>query len=139
MAARRSRCPARQPYPDAAEALRELRHHGIAVGVVSNIGWDLRPVFRARPGRSGRRLRALLRTRHPEAGPRLFGVACALLGRDPSDVLMVGDDRHADAGAGALGCEVLFVDPLPVPERPDGLRVLRLPERATEGIRTHRA
>ncbi|NEE42872.1 hydrolase, partial [Streptomyces sp. SID7982] len=35
-------------------------------------------------------------------------------------------DRIADGGAAALGCEVRFVDHLPVPERPDGLRSLGL-------------
>lgn len=34
------------PYPDAADVLGALRERGIGVGVVSNIGWDLRPVFR---------------------------------------------------------------------------------------------
>lgn len=36
-----------QPYPDAHEVLAELRERGIGVAVISNIGWDLRPVFRA--------------------------------------------------------------------------------------------
>lgn len=35
------------PYPDTADVLRGLRRDAVAVGVVSNIGWDLRPVFRA--------------------------------------------------------------------------------------------
>lgn len=41
-------------------------------------------------------------------------------------MVMVGDDRHADAGASALGCEVRFVQHVPVNERPDGLRELGL-------------
>lgn len=36
-----------RPYPDTAEVLGALRERGVAVGVVSNIGWDLRPVFRS--------------------------------------------------------------------------------------------
>jgi putative hydrolase of the HAD superfamily len=36
-----------QPYPDSAPTLKELRRRGIPVAVVSNIGWDLRPVFMA--------------------------------------------------------------------------------------------
>lgn len=39
---------------------------------------------------------------------------------------MVGDDRLADGGAAALGCDVRFVQHLPVEERPDGLRMLGL-------------
>ena len=60
----------------------------------------------------------------PAAG--LFATACSLIGRDPAEVVMVGDDRTADGGAAALGCEVRFVDHLPVSERPDGLRSLGL-------------
>ncbi|MFF2654893.1 HAD family hydrolase [Streptomyces sp. NPDC058045] len=110
------------PYPDAAVVLGGLRQHGIRVGVVSNIGWDLRPVFLAHG------LDPLVDTytlsfehgmQKPEAG--LFEAACATLGAEPATTLMVGDDRRADGGAAALGCAVHFVDPLPVAERPAGL------------------
>ncbi|MCX5138518.1 HAD family hydrolase [Streptomyces sp. NBC_00338] len=116
-----------RPYPDAAEVLASLRDRGVAVGVVSNIGWDLRPVFRAH-GLDGFVDAYVLSFEHGVHKPdaRLFHTACTLLGQDPADVVMVGDDRHADAGAAALGCEVRFVDHLPVDERPDGLRELGL-------------
>ncbi|MFD9503730.1 HAD family hydrolase [Streptomyces sp. NPDC060035] len=115
------------PYPDAVEVLRELRANGVAVGVVSNIGWDLRPVFRAH-GLDDLIDAYVLSFEHgiQKPDPRLFRTACTLLGRDPSDVVMVGDDRRADGGAAAVGCEVRFVDHLPVTERPDGLRALGL-------------
>ncbi|CAM5641776.1 HAD-IA family hydrolase [Streptomyces atroolivaceus] len=129
-----------QPYSDAAEVLRELRHRGVAVGVVSNIGWDLRPVFRAH-GLDELVDVYVLSCEHgiQKPDPRLFRTACTLLGCDPADVVMVGDDRHADGGATALGCEVRFVDPLPVAERPAGLRALGLLERTGEGPGTHHA
>ncbi|MFE6703330.1 HAD family hydrolase [Streptomyces sp. NPDC057718] len=115
------------PYPDASEVLAGLRRAGIAVGVVSNIGWDLRPVFRAH-GLDALVDAYVLSFEHglqkPAAG--LFRTACTLIGRDPGEVVMVGDDRIADGGAAALGCEVRFVDHLPVPDRPDGLRSLGL-------------
>ncbi|MFI8002962.1 HAD family hydrolase [Streptomyces sp. NPDC086010] len=122
-----------QPYPDAGEVLRGLREEGVAVGVVSNIGWDLRPVFRAH-GLDGLVDAYVLSYEHgiQKPDPRLFRTACTLLGRDPADVVMVGDDRHADGGAAALGCEVRFVDHLPVAERPGGLRALGLTARLTE-------
>nr|WSS60244.1 HAD-IA family hydrolase [Streptomyces sp. NBC_01177] len=122
-----------QPYPDAAEVLRGLRRDGVAVGVVSNIGWDLRPVFRAH-GLDAFVDTYVLSYEHgvQKPDPRLFRTACGLLGLDPADVVMVGDDRHADAGAAAVGCEVRFVDHLPVAERPDALRALGLTERAGE-------
>ncbi|MFD7462482.1 MULTISPECIES: HAD family hydrolase [unclassified Streptomyces] len=111
------------PYPDAAEVLGGLRERGIAVGVVSNIGWDLRPVFRAHGLDRFVDTYALSYehgVRKPD--PRLFQVACTALDVDPRTVLMVGDDRHADGGAAALGCAVHFVDHLPADRRPDGLR-----------------
>ncbi|MFJ8192620.1 HAD family hydrolase [Streptomyces sp. NPDC096094] len=110
------------PYPDAAEVLSALRGYGIAVGVVSNIGWDPRPVFRAH-GLDRYVDTYVLSYEHGvrKPDPRLFSTACAALGAEPGRTLMVGDDRRADGGAAALGCGVHFVDPLPVTERPAGL------------------
>jgi putative hydrolase of the HAD superfamily len=114
---------ARSPDPDALGVLRTLRERGIAVGVVSNIGWDLRPVFREH-GLDPYVDTYVLSYEHgiQKPDPRLFEKACTRLGADPRQVLMVGDSRHADGGASALGCRVHFVDHLPVAERPDGLR-----------------
>ncbi|WP_307717925.1 HAD family hydrolase [Streptomyces sp. V4I23] len=120
-----------RPYPDAAEVLRGLRERGVRVGVVSNIGWDLRPVFRAH-GLDALVDAYTLSYEHGVQKPdaRLFRAACEALGRDPHDALMVGDHPQADGGAAALGCAVRFVDHLPVDERPDGLRpVLELVDR----------
>ncbi|OII65687.1 hydrolase [Streptomyces sp. CC53] len=111
------------PYPDAEEVLVGLRARGVAVGVVSNIGWDLRPVFAARGWDRFVDAYALSYehgVQKPDA--RLFRVACAALGREPGELLMVGDDRRADGGAAALGCAVHFVDHLPVAQRPGSLR-----------------
>ncbi|MHC5904031.1 HAD family hydrolase [Streptomyces sp. S6] len=113
------------PYPDAAEVLGALRERDVRVGVVSNIGWDLRPVFRAH-GLDRFVDAYVLSFEHgvqkPE--PKLFAIACGELGVDPRAAVMVGDDRRADGGAAALGCRVHFVDHLPVAERPDALRPL---------------
>ncbi|KUN88962.1 hydrolase [Streptomyces bungoensis] len=110
------------PYPDAAQVLRTLRERGIGVGVVSNIGWDLRPVFREH-GLDEFVDAYVLSYEHgvQKPDPRLFSVACAELDVDPRRVLMVGDSRPADGGAAALGCRVHFVDHLPVTQRPDAL------------------
>ncbi|MCF3122752.1 HAD-IA family hydrolase [Streptomyces arenae] len=110
------------PYGDAARVLSGLRERGVGVGVVSNIGWDLRPVFRAH-GLDPYVDVYVLSYEHGIQKPdtRLFAVACEALGTDPRDVLMVGDDRRADGGAAGLGCAVHFVDHLPVAARPDAL------------------
>ncbi|MFJ3955536.1 HAD family hydrolase [Streptomyces libani] len=112
-----------QPYPDAAEVLAELHRRGIRIGVLSNIGWDLRPVLHAH-GLDRYLDACVLSYEHgiQKPDPQLFAEACRELGLDPSAVLMVGDDRTADGGATALGCSFLPVDPLPVDRRPDGLR-----------------
>ncbi|MFE0516474.1 HAD family hydrolase [Streptomyces sp. NPDC058964] len=125
------------PYPDAAQVLSTLRERGIAVGVVSNIGWDVRPVFREH-GLDGHVDTYVLSYEHGVQKPdsRLFSVACEALGADPREVLMVGDSRSADGGAAALGCRVHFVDHLPVTERPDALLpVLDLMGRPWTGTR----
>nr|WSX51253.1 HAD-IA family hydrolase [Streptomyces sp. NBC_00974] len=119
----RHRTPAAwRPYPDTARTLAALRERGVQVAVVSNIGWDLRPVFAAH-GVDHLVDAYVLSFEHgfQKPDPRLFEAACDALGLAPADVLMVGDDRVADAGAAALGCPVLLVDHLPVDRRPGGL------------------
>ncbi|MFE7115498.1 HAD family hydrolase [Streptomyces sp. NPDC057654] len=111
------------PYQDAAYVLAALRHRGIRTAVVSNIGWDLRPVFRAH-GLDADVDAYVLSYEHgvQKPHPRLFRTACDALRLAPSTILMVGDDPHADAGAGAIGCAVHLVTKTPVPERPAALR-----------------
>ncbi|MBC9717555.1 HAD-IA family hydrolase [Streptomyces sp. TRM66268-LWL] len=114
--------PAWGPYPDTAAVLAGLRERGIRVGVLSNIGWDLRPVFREH-GLDQYVDTYVLSYEHgiQKPDPRLFGIALEQLGVAPEDALMVGDDRHADGGAAQLGCAVHFVDHLPAHERPGQL------------------
>jgi putative hydrolase of the HAD superfamily len=110
-----------QPYPDTAEVLSALRQREVPVAVVSNIGWDLRPVFREHglaPYVGHYVLSYEHRVHKPD--PRLFLAACAALGLAPQNVLMVGDER-ADAGAAQIGCAVHLVHHLPPEERPEGL------------------
>ncbi|TCP56672.1 HAD superfamily hydrolase (TIGR01493 family)/HAD superfamily hydrolase (TIGR01509 family)/HAD superfamily hydrolase (TIGR01549 family) [Tamaricihabitans halophyticus] len=112
-------------YPDTGRALRELRAAGVAVGVVSNIAWDIRVAF-ARYG-----LHELVDcyvlsyefgATKPDA--RIFEHACAKLGLAPEQTLMVGDSAEADGGATAIGAGFAQVDPLPTAERPDALLAL---------------
>lgn len=115
--------PAWQLYPDTRPVLEELRRHGVPTAVVSNIGWDLRTVFAFHD--LTQYIDAFVLSYEVGAtkpDPRIFRAACDKLALTPADVLMVGDDRDADTGAAALGCQVHLVDPLPVDARPDALR-----------------
>jgi FMN phosphatase YigB (HAD superfamily) len=107
------------PYPDTVEALKTLARAGIPVAVISNIAWDIRPVFE----RAGVAdlvdefvLSYLEGAMKPD--PLLFTVACARIGVSPDQALMIGDSKEADGGAARIGCSVAIVDPLPVDQRP---------------------
>ncbi|RKN38562.1 HAD family hydrolase [Streptomyces hoynatensis] len=110
-------------YPDVLPVLRALRERGTGIGLISNIGWDLRPVLREH-GLFGCLDVCVLSFEHGVQKPdaRLFRLACEGLGLAPEHVLMVGDDERADGGATALGCAVHLVRHLPVGERPEDLR-----------------
>jgi putative hydrolase of the HAD superfamily len=110
------------PYPDTVAALELLAARAIPVAVLSNIGWDLRSVFRHH-GVDHLVADYVLSFEQNIAkpDPRIFAVACDLLGHDPADVLMVGDDPAADGGATAIGCTFRPVPHLPVTARPTSL------------------
>jgi FMN phosphatase YigB (HAD superfamily) len=103
-----------------------LKEHGIRTAVVSNVGWDPRPVLAAH-GVADLFDVILLSYEegHCKPDPVLFKTACARLDTDPGRTLMVGDDRRADGGAEAVGIHTFYVDPLPARERPDGFAPLR--------------
>ncbi|GAA1888503.1 HAD family hydrolase [Streptantibioticus ferralitis] len=111
------------PYPDALDVLAALRERGIRVALLSNIGWDLRPVLREY-GVDRYLDTAVLSYEHgvQKPDPRIFRIACDGIGLAPEEVLMVGDSVEADGGATAVGCAFHQVAPLPVDQRPDGLR-----------------
>jgi HAD superfamily hydrolase (TIGR01509 family) len=110
------------PYPDTVEALKTVARSGVPVAVISNIAWDIRPVFH----QAGVAdlvdefvLSYLEGAIKPD--PRLFTVACERIGVPPEQALMIGDSKEADGGAARIGCAVAIVDPLPVGERPGAL------------------
>jgi HAD superfamily hydrolase (TIGR01509 family) len=109
-------------YPDTAAALRRLRAAGVPVAVVSNIGWDLVPLFDL-AGLTGLVDEFALSYREGSMKPdeKLFRVACDRLGVAPSAALMIGDSADHDGGAAALGCAVEIVPPIPTGQRPDAL------------------
>ncbi|PWI41718.1 HAD-IA family hydrolase [Streptomyces sp. ICBB 8177] len=112
-----------RPYADTAGVLAALRERGVRTGVLSNIGWDLRPVLRAYG--VDRDVHAVVLSYEEgvqKPDPKIFRIGCERLGLAPQEVLMVGDSAEADGGATAIGCAFHQVEHLPVDRRPDGLR-----------------
>ena len=101
-----------RPYRDARPTLAALRARGIALGIVSNVGLDLRPVLRSH-GMLDLIDTLALSYEHGAAkpAPSLFRSACAALGVPPERTLMVGDDPATDGEAGAAGLQVFVLPP----------------------------
>jgi len=113
-------------YRDTRIILAELHARGIPVAVVSNVGFDIRPVAEAL-GFAGYvdayALSYELGRCKPD--PAVFVSACAAIGVEPERTLMVGD-TPADAAAVAAGCRA-YVLPTAPPGTANGLSaVLRL-------------
>lgn len=100
--------------PAARRAMERLYRAGVRLAVVSNIGWDLRPILRQHD---------LLRwvsdcvmsydiaARKPD--PVIFNTTCKRLGVQPRHTLMVGDNPEADRGGEALGIRTIILPPTP--------------------------
>jgi HAD superfamily hydrolase (TIGR01493 family) len=102
------------PYASTAATLRRLHTAHVPVGVVSNTGWDVRAVFAAHG--LGELVHAFLLSY--EAGlvkpaAAMFERACTAIGLPPAEVLMVGDDIVADAGAARAGLTTLLLPVVP--------------------------
>jgi FMN phosphatase YigB (HAD superfamily) len=100
-------------YADAVSTLVALRAAGARIGVVSNVGWDIRAVCRGLG--LGQHVDAW--TLSGEVGalkpsPAIFQAACRLLEVEPAHTIMVGD-TVADAGAVDIGCRALIVPAAP--------------------------
>ncbi|MDX6593224.1 MAG: hypothetical protein QOJ13_2420 [Gaiellales bacterium] len=93
-----------RPYVDAEPVLRALKADRRKVGVVSNIGWDIRESFRLH-GLDAFVDSYTLSFEHgvEKPDPELFAIACRSLGVDPAAAVMVGDNPVADGGAVRTG------------------------------------
>ncbi|MGB3443292.1 MAG: HAD-IA family hydrolase [Actinophytocola sp.] len=111
------------PYPDTAEVLRALAAAEVPVAVVSNIAWDIRPMFR-KLGVEDLVAEYVLSYVEGVAkpDPKIFTLACQRIGVAPEQAVMVGDSPEADGGASAIGCRSVFVDPVHTASRPSALR-----------------
>ncbi|MFE2753217.1 HAD family hydrolase [Actinosynnema sp. NPDC059335] len=104
------RDPAFTPFAvDAAPTLRALHAHGVRIGVLSDIHFDLRPAFADLPVDS-----FVLSFEHGvvKPDPAIFRIALDELGAAPAATLMVGDRATHDGAGVAAGMPTLLVPPL---------------------------
>jgi HAD superfamily hydrolase (TIGR01549 family) len=119
-------------YSDTPETIHVLSDRGVPMGLVSNVGFDLRPILTAH-GFDQLARHATLSFELGVAKPSLeiFQHALADLDVQPENTLMVGDHPADDGGGGALGIRTLIL-PMSLPGARHGLdRVLALVIRAT--------
>lgn len=98
---------------DTSETLQGLRRRGIAIAVVSDIHFDLRPLF-AKAGFEGLvdvfTLPFEKGVQKPD--PLMFELTLTSLGVEPSAALMVGDRSRPDGAAVENGITTLLLPPL---------------------------
>ena len=110
-----------QPYSDTPAFLEALEAREMPLVVVSDVPFDLRPIFEHY---------GLLRFVHGfflsgehgtvKAEGRLFRMALESVGVDPTEALMIGDNPSNDGYAVFEGIRTLLL-PLPAPGAPRGL------------------
>ncbi len=100
------------PYPETSRVLSQLKSKGCRIAIVSDIHYDLRPLFRHH-GLDGYVDAWALSFEHgwvkPE--PEAFLTALQMLKLEPEAALMVGDRTERDGGAVALGIQTLILPP----------------------------
>lgn len=107
-------------YRDTLAVLAALHEAGVPVAVVSNIGFDIRPIVTALGFASYVDAFVLsYELGRCKPDPAIFTYACAALGAEPEQTLMVGD-TPADAGAVRAGCRA-YVLPSAPPGAENGL------------------
>ncbi len=102
------------PYEDSLDVMRRLRAAGVGIGVLSDTGFDIRPLFAAH-GLADLVDVWVLSCERGVAKPAsvLFEAGCAELGTSPADTLMVGDNPLTDGGGAAAGLTTLILPPWP--------------------------
>lgn len=124
------------PYRDAVQTVEEIARRGLKVGLISNVGFDIRVILR----RHGMARLAENCTLSCEVGrvkpdPRIFQAALERLGSSAPETLMVGDHERADGGARGAGMRTLIL-PMTDPGTVHGLNaVLEVLDGGWDGAR----
>ena len=110
-----------EAFPDTLPTLKALRDRGLRVGIVSDTGFDLRPVM-DQLGLSPFLNTVVMSFQYGVCKPaaKVFLTACDQLHVHPERTLMVGDNPLTDSGAVAAGLYV-FLLPRPARTGPRGL------------------
>ncbi len=108
-------------YNDTQPTLAALAELGVSMGLVSNIGFDIRPILRAN-GLHDLASNATLSFEHnlQKPSPEIFRRALSSLNVPARNTLMVGDHPVADGGATAAGIQTLIL-PMSAPGSRHGL------------------
>jgi HAD superfamily hydrolase (TIGR01509 family) len=100
-------------YQPTVAVLAELRARDIPVAVVSNIGFDIRRICEELGfAKYVDSFVLSYEVGRCKPDPGIFSTACAILGVEPEQALMVGD-TPADAGAVVAGCRAYVLPPAP--------------------------
>ena len=102
------------PYVDTEEVLRALKQRSVPVVVVSDVPFDLRPIF-AHYGLDSFVDAYVLSGEHGTIKPELelFRIALAVAGVRAEEALMVGDNHINDGAAIDVGIRTLLLPPAP--------------------------
>jgi HAD superfamily hydrolase (TIGR01549 family) len=106
--------PAHNPFAeDAAPVLRAIAAGGYRIGLLSDIHFDLRPVFAA-VGLADAVTAYVLSYEHgvQKPNPAIFRLALDALGTRAAETLMVGDRASHDGPALDIGMPTLLLPPL---------------------------
>lgn len=100
--------------PDAVALILRLRERGLTLGIASNFDARLWSVLAGFPELASLRDRVVVSAAvgHRKPSPLFFAEVVRVAGLDPSEVLLVGDDRGNDyEGASAAGLAAVLLDP----------------------------
>jgi HAD superfamily hydrolase (TIGR01509 family) len=110
-------------YEHTVSTLAELRARDVPVALVSNIGFDVRPITEALGFHKYIEAYVLsYELGRCKPDPAIFRTACAMLGVEPEQVLMVGD-TPADGAAIGVGCRAYLL-PAAAPGTDNGLAAI---------------